>query len=408
MRIRPGRPALPPPILRSVAVAGLALVCTLSGFVIGQRSAPAGFAVAPDVPSTVAAEDRRAFGVVWEALAQIERDYYGRQTLDRQKLAEGAARGLVEAVGDPYTRLSQAETADAEQTALRGSLDGIGVQLDTREAQPRVIAALDGSPAQRAGVLPRDVIVAVDGTPTLGLGSNQILDRIRGPRGSSITLSLMRAGHASDVQMVRERITLSSVQARVLPGDVPLGYMRISIFAEPTAQQAAEGLANLAQAGVYGLVLDLRSDPGGYLNSAVDVASLFVRDAVVLYQQPGSGADQPRAIRTTGSPLAPDLPMVVLIDGGSASAAEILAAALRDNGRAALIGEKSFGKGSVQSVHTLSDDSQLRVTVAHWLTPKQMPIQGLGLEPDLHVEATADGDAVLEAATDYLRTGRRG
>jgi carboxyl-terminal processing protease len=204
---------------------------------------------------------------------------------------------------------------------------------------------------------------------------------------------------------VRGPIKVESVQSRVLPGDGRLAYLRISIFSEPTAQQLRDGLASVVAQGSRGVVLDLRGNPGGYLASAVDVTSAFLRDGVVLYQERGQNDGSRRPYRTTGSAQAPDLPLAVLVDHNSASAAEIVAAALRDNQRAVLIGEKTFGKGTVQELHKLSDDSQLRVTVAQWLTPSGQAIQGQGLLPDQSVAAEDGRDAPLDAAVQYLLQG---
>jgi carboxyl-terminal processing protease len=222
-----------------------------------------------------------------------------------------------------------------------------------------------------------------------------------------VTLTLRRDGQVLDVTVVRDRITLPSVQSRLLDGDARLGYVRISIFAEPTARQLDEALGQVLEQGAQGIVLDLRSNPGGYVSSAVDVASAFVRDGVVLYQQSATDS-QPRAVRTNGGARVPDLPVAVLVDGGSASAAEIVAASLRDNSRAVLVGQTTFGKGSVQELHTLSNDSRLRVTVAQWLTPGRVAIQGAGLSPDIPVAPEEGRDAALDAAVQYLSGSARG
>jgi carboxyl-terminal processing protease len=310
---------------------------------------------------------------------------------------------MVDAVGDPYTALTSAEQGDLTDAQLRGSFDGIGVEIDRRDGQLTVVAPLAGSPAERAGVRSGDTIVAVDGQDIGHLSLDEISRRIRGPRGSMVKIGLLRDGTRVDLSVARDTIKVESVHSRLLAGDAPLAYLRISTFAEPTSQQLREQLAPLLAEGARGVVLDLRGNPGGYLTSAVDVTSAFLKDGVVLYQERRAADGARRPFRVTGSPQAPDLPIAVLVDRGSASAAEIVAAAVRDNQRGVLIGEKTFGKGTVQELHTLSDESRLRLTVAQWLTPNGHAIQGEGLLPDVEVASGGDGtDAALDTATQYL------
>jgi carboxyl-terminal processing protease len=390
------------PLVRSGLTAILAAACLGSGYAIGLRDAGGSGVLRPPVPAQLSADDQRAFGVVWETLTQLERDYYRPDKLNADKLAAGAAKGMVDAVGDPYTTLSSPQQSDLTAAQLRGSFDGIGVELDRRDGQLKVVSPIAGSPAERAGVRSGDAIVVVDGQDITALSMDVISGRIRGPRGTSVLLGLVRDGARLDVAVVRDTIRIESVRGRLLSGDTSLAYLRISTFSEPTSQQLRELLAPLMAQGSRGVVLDLRGNPGGYLTSAVDVASVFIKDGVVLYQERGGADPTRRTFRTTGSSQAPDLPIVVLVDRGSASAAEIVAAALRDNKRAVLIGEKTFGKGTVQELHKLSDDSQLRVTVAQWLTPSGQAVQGEGLAPDLEVAAVDGVDAPLDAAVQYL------
>jgi carboxyl-terminal processing protease len=389
-------------LVRSSLIALLAAACLASGYALGLRDAGGSGLVRPPVPAQLSADDQRAFGVVWETLTELERDYNRPDKLNADKLAAGAAKGMVDAAGDPYTTLSSPQQSDLTAAQLRGSFDGIGVELDRRDGQLKVVSPIAGSPAERAGVRSGDVILAVDGQDVTALSMDTISGRIRGPRGTSVALGLLRDGARLDVTVARDTIRVESVRGRLLSGDTPLAYLRISTFSEPTSQQLREQLGPLLVQGSRGVVLDLRGNPGGYLTSAVDVTSVFVKDGVVLFQERG-GADQVRrTFRTTGNPQAPDVPIVVLVDRGSASAAEIVAAALRDNNRAVLIGEKTFGKGTVQELHKLSDDSQLRVTVAQWLTPSGQAVQGEGLVPDLEVTPADGADAPLDAAVQYL------
>jgi carboxyl-terminal processing protease len=284
------------------------------------------------------------------------------------------------------------------------------VQIDVRDGRVRVVAPLDGSPAQQAGLAPGDVLLAVDGRPVSAQSLQDVVSRVRGPRGTTVVLTLQREGLADpfDVGVTRGEIRTESVRARLID-DGHVAYVRVSTFAEPTGQQLRQHLKTLLEADPAGIVLDLRGNPGGRLAAAVEVASQFLREGVVLYQQRDPAGDDQRPYRASGNPVAPDTPLVVLVDHGSASASEIVAAALRDNNRAILIGERTFGKGTVQELHNLSDDSQIRVTIAQWLTPARRAIQGEGVVPDVAVERAdpATGrDAALETALRHFDAAR--
>jgi carboxyl-terminal processing protease len=387
---------------RSALTAAVAALCLVSGYALGLRDGGSSL-LRPPAPAQLSADDQRAFGVVWETLTELERDYYRPDKLNSERLAAAAAKGMVDAVGDPYTTLSSPQQSDLTAAQLRGSFEGIGVELDRRDGQLKVVSPIAGSPAERAGVRSGDVIVAVDGHDIAALTMDDISGRIRGARGTSVALGLLRDGARLDIVVVRDTIRVESVRSRLVEGDTPVAYVRISTFSEPTSQQLREQLGPLLAHGAQAVVLDLRGNPGGYLTSAVDVASAFIKDGVVLYQERGGADATRRPYRTTGSPQAPDARIAVLIDRGSASAAEIVAAALRDNQRAVLIGEKSFGKGTVQEIHKLSDESQLRITVAQWITPAGHAVQGEGLLPDLEIAAVDGRDAPLEAAVQYLQ-----
>ncbi len=377
-----------------------------SGGSLGRESLAAIGIVAGSTPATrTGADDQRRIGVLGEALDEIDRNYLRRDQVDHEKLVQGALKGMVDALGDPYTVYLTPEQRVAGEAELEGRFDGIGIEVDLRDGALYVIAPLDGSPAQQAGLTSGDRIVQVDGHPIEGLSLSEVVSRIRGPRGSSVALTILRGPDSTPftVAVTRNQVTRQLVRTREIDDGVRIGYLRVSSFAQPTASQLDQYLKTLLEDKPQGLVLDLRGNPGGYLQSAVEVTSQFLRDGVVLYQQ-GANADAERkTYRATGSPQAPDLPMAVLVDHGSASASEIVAAALRDNNRAILVGQKTFGKGTVQEIHRLSDDSQLRITVAQWLTPSGRPIQGEGLVPDVEVQAHDGEDAALAAAVQYLR-----
>jgi len=356
-------------------------------------------------------DEQQRFKVFWETWQIVERDFYDRTQVDHQKLIYGAIKGMVDAVGDPYTVYQTPSQREIGDTDLRGSFDGIGIQVDMKDNRLTVVAPIEGSPAEAAGFRPGDIVVEVDGKSLAGKTLNDTVGLIRGQRGTPVTLTVLRPGATEPIEItvVRAEIKLKSVRVRML--DDQVGYVRISSFSASTGSEMEGAVKNLVDQQAKGIVVDLRNNPGGYLQSSVEASAQFVDPGtVVLYQKSGNG--DMRTYRTQGGGAGAQMPVVVLINKGSASASEIMAGALRDNGRAFLVGEKSFGKGTVQNVHELSDKSGLRVTTAQWLTPAEKPIQGVGLLPDqvielpptatISSEATRADDPQLDAAVRHL------
>jgi carboxyl-terminal processing protease len=397
-------------------VAGLvAAALFLAGYGAGQWDAAAGGGRLGDalratplaalLPSQALAplrdDERARLRLVLEAWDWIEREYVDRARLDPQRLARGAVQGLVEALGDPHTVYLDPTRREAADAALRGAYDGIGVQLDLQDGRLVVVAPIPGSPAARAGLRPGDVITHVDGWALDGVDLLAGSAAIRGPRGTTVTLRVVRPGAPEPLLFTIERaaIRVASVEARRLDDD--LAYLRVSRFGTDTAAEVAEALRSFVAADVAGVVLDLRNNPGGYLHAAVDVTSQFLASGAVVEEERSDGARKRHEARRGG--LWTDRPVVVLVNRGSASAAEVVAAALRDSGRARLVGEPTHGKGTVQNVHDLSDRSSLRLTIARWLTPSGEAIQGQGVQPDVLVEAEpGEPDEQLEAARALL------
>ncbi len=408
----------------STAIAVLAFgMAFLSGYLFGRadegaRPGPLAAVLAPierlvpsaaraSAPTVLTVEEQERFKVFWEAWGIVEREFYDRGAIDHQKMIYGATKGMIDAVGDPYTVYLTPANREVNDTDLRGSFDGVGIQVDLREGKLTVIAPLDGSPAAEAGMKPGDVVTHVDGKGIAGKTLNDTVLLIRGARGTSVSLTVTRAGTTDPLifTMTRAEIKLESVRSRMLPEGI--GYVRIASFSSNTPRDTTSALKDLIAQQPRGFVVDLRANPGGYLHSAVEVASQFIPDGVVLYQANGNGERQ--TYRAEPGGVATETPVAVLVNKGTASASEILAAALRDNGRAVLIGEATFGKGTVQNVHELSDRSGLRVTTAQWLTPGEQPLQGVGLTPDIVVGEPATPstgqDPQLEAAVRYLVGG---
>ncbi len=355
-------------------------------------------------PTSVSAagETETSFGVFWEAWNILQRDFYGDQPADRSR-TYGAIRGLAEAYGDPYTVFIEPEPRQRERENLSGAFGGIGAWISQDEAGNKVLDPMPDRPAEKAGILKGDVLLAVNGAaldPALDI--QQVVDLIRGPVGEPVTLTVRRAEVAEplDIAVVRERVETPSVEWRALEQAPEVGYIAIRSFTERTPAELDRAIAELSQAQIGYLVVDLRHNGGGLLQSSIDVASRFLKDGVVLYERRSNSDEQVYRVRSASR--APDWPIVILVDGATASAAEIVAGALQDRGRAALLGEKTFGKGSVQLVYDLSDGSSVHVTVARWLTPNGHEINGIGLTPEQIVLHEESRDAPLEEAIKYL------
>lgn len=314
----------------------------------------------------------------------LKNDYDGN--LNSTKLINGAKAGLVAATGDPYTEYFDPASAKDFNNQLAGSITGIGAELGTDDDNDIVIVSpLSGYPAEKAGLRPKDIIAAVDNQSTQGMSVDAVVRKIRGKEGTKVTLTVVRGSQKPfEVTITRQKITVPSVKYQE---DGNIGYLKISQFTSDTVGLAQKAAQEFKAKNVKGVVLDLRGDPGGYLNAAVGVSSMWLNKGQTVVQERRGGQVVSTEDATGGNLLA-GLPTIVLIDGGSASASEITAGALRDNGAAQLVGVKSFGKGSVQQVENLPDGSELKVTVARWYTPKGKNIDKQGINPDVTVSVS--------------------
>jgi carboxyl-terminal processing protease len=300
------------------------------------------------------------------------------------KDAYEAIRGMLASLDDPYTRFLDPREFKEMQIDTSGELSGVGIQLsldkDTKELV--VVAPIDGSPASRAGVLPKDVITAIDGKTTRGMSTEDAVRLIRGQEGTTVTLTLRRRGQPLDVALTRERIELQAVDSQINtgPNGLRVGYIRLKQFNANATKDMRKALREMEAEGVDGYVLDLRSNPGGLLMASVEIARQWLNEGTIVSTKTRSGITDVK--RATGRALT-DRPLVVLVNEGSASASEILSGALQDNNRAVLVGQKTFGKGLVQSVRGLSDGSGMTVTIAKYLTPRGRDIHKHGIDPDV-------------------------
>jgi len=319
----------------------------------------------------------------------------------------GAIRGMVESVGDRYTFFSTPAQTDVSETHLRGEYEGIGAWIDQQNGFPVILGPVhDDAPAARAGLRSGDIVIMVDGVEVEGMPLEEVIGMIKGPAGTEVTLTILREGEAApfDVTLTRAHIEVPSVEGETREDG--LAYVRVSVFGDRTAYELDQILLELLQEDPGGLILDLRGNGGGYLTAAQEILGRFLREGVATYQAGRDGDRLPLMI-IPGEAEVYELPMVVLVDGGSASASEITAGALQDAGRAVLIGEETFGKGLIQNITDLPDGSSVRITTAQWLTREGRQIHDKGLTPDIVVPLTpedyeAERDPQLDAAVAYL------
>jgi carboxyl-terminal processing protease len=343
-----------------------------------------------DCPDT---EEADQFTVFWEAWHLLEQDFYG-QLPTAQQMTYGAVRGVLTTLEDPYTIFVEPKPRRLEKDDLRGSFGGIGAWVSKREDGAIVLKPMEDKPAQRAGILEGDIVIQVDGQEiSLDMSLEDVILLIRGPVGSVVKLTISRAGYPEPLvfEITREKVETPTVNWRLLDEGQGLGYISISLFTERTDKELEAALEDLKALGATRLILDLRNNSGGLLETSIDVASQFLSDGVVLYEQRRDQEEKSYPVRRGGK--ATDIPLVVLVNAGTASASEIVAGAIQDSGRGILIGESTFGKGSVQLVYDLSDQSSLHVTVAHWFTPDRHEITGNGLAPDIVVPLTEEDRA---------------
>jgi carboxyl-terminal processing protease len=341
-------------------------------------------------------DELRTFADVFN---QIKQSYV--ETVDDKTLLENAIRGMLSGL-DPHSTYLDAKSFDELQVNTTGEFGGLGLEVGLENGFVKVVSPLDDTPAQKAGIEAGDLIIKIDGKPVKGMALNEAVDSMRGPRGSTIELTIVREGlQPFDVKLKRDTIKVLSVKSRTLePG---FGYVRVAQFQANTGPEFRKVIEKLKKENknLKGLVLDLRNNPGGILQAAVDVADAFIKDGLIVYTE-GRLPNSKSQFRALPDDIAEGVPLVVLINGGSASASEIVAGALQDQKRAIIMGTESFGKGSVQTVMPLSENSAIKLTTARYFTPNGRSIQAHGIAPDIEVERAKietlpRGDNITEA-----------
>ena len=344
----------------------------------------------------------------WQAWDLLH-EYYVRP-LDDAKLVEGAIRGMYEATGDKHTSYMDPDEYRQANISLEGEYEGIGAWVDTSGDYLTIVTPMKGSPAEKAGLKPGDKVIAVDGEDVSGVNPELVVRKVLGPAGSKVTLTIKRDDQDPfDVTITRAKITIPSVEGKML--DDGIAYVQLHTFGDKTTEELRAILKDLLAQHPKGLILDLRNNGGGYLSTAVDVGSEFLpKDRVILYEEYKDGSR--KAYKSEGGGLATDIPMVILVNEGTASASEIVSGAMQDYGRALLVGVTTYGKGSVQNWIPLDNNQgAVRITVALWLTPEGRQISGKGLTPDVVVEMSkedydAGKDPQLDKAVELILQGK--
>ena len=367
----------------------------------------------------------KQLGVVDEAWNTILNDYVDKDKVDLDALSSSAIKAMLESIHDPYAAyFDAAEFKTIEQMNVEGTYGGIGAIVTIRNEQLTVIAPIAGTPAEKAGIKPGDKILTIDGNSTQGMSLEEAVLKVQGNPGTKVTLEVVHQGEETPITLVitREEINLPSVYpeignatstspttpaptVRPLPSGIAV--ITITYFSERTGDETVSALKDVLASGAKGIVLDLRDNPGGILDSAVTVASQFLKDGIVLYALDSSGKKETWDVKTGG--LATDLPLAVLVNGNSASASEVVAGALQDYGRAPLIGNQTFGKGSINHFRQLSDGSAIYISIGRWYTPNGRQIEGNGLTPDIVVDITEQDiqqgkDPQLDRAIEYIES----
>lgn len=348
------------------------------------------------------------FSLFWDAYAKLQQEFIDPSRITSQKIIYGAIEGMTKSLGDPYTDFFNPAQAQKFEQDLSGSFDGIGVEIGIKKDMLTVIAPLKGTPGQRAGLKSGDIIVKIDGKDAVNMPTDEAVNLIRGPKGTTVKLTILRDGwtQTKDINIVRDTIKVPSMEWSLKSGDV--AYIQIYQFNESLPSDFEKAALEILQGPAKKIVLDLRDNPGGYLAVSQDIAGWFLQKGqIVTIEDLGKGKEQ-QIYKTEGNSNFMNYPAVVLINQGSASASEILAGTLRDNRGVKLVGMKSFGKGSVQEVVDLRGGSFLKITIAHWLTPKGNSISDVGLEPDVKVDFTeedikAKEDPQLEKALEIVK-----
>jgi len=379
------------PLVRVLLLAALLVAVGYGAYEYGKSQSPAG----------LSGPDRESLRLYAEALDAVRDGYVDREAIDPKKQTYGAIEGMLDSLGDEgHTRFLTPEERRENEQGLSGNYVGIGVQLEDRDGRVVVASPIEGSPADRAGIESGDVLVAVNGRSVSGQELDRIADRVKGPEGTRVKITVLRDGEERTFYLERAEIESPAVSWAMVPG-TGVAHIRLSSFSDDSARELRAAFEEARLDGAERFVLDLRDNPGGRLEQAVEMAGFFLEPGSVVYiRRDASGERTP--VRADGEAQLAEVPLAVLVNGGSASSAEILAGALRDNDRATVIGQRTFGTGTVLSEFVLSDGSAILLGVAEWLTPDGDFIRDTGIEPDIRVGLDEGEEPLSPSQTEGL------
>ncbi|MCA9935795.1 MAG: S41 family peptidase [Anaerolineales bacterium] len=386
-----------------VSVLFLVVIFTFLGFNAGYLFGQSPIAPIQFFNLAGISDTGEATSPIMETWQLVHARYY-EQPVDDDALVQGAIDGMLASLGDQHTRYLSPEAEEAARLSMQGEFQGIGAEVEAIDGNITVVSPIDGSPAEAAGLLPGDILRQADGVDLTGMDVSEAAGLVRGPAGTAVSLLIERDGETFTVEITRDTVELPSVRGEML--DDGIAYARLSQFGDRSPEELQALLEELLAQDPVGLILDLRRNPGGALTSAIDIADIFLPEGTILTERFGNGRSD--SFKATDEGIAQDIPLVVLVDEGSASASEVLAGAIRDHERGILVGQTTFGKGTVQTWQELSNGGGVRITIARWLTPDETWVHETGLEPDYVVvqPELADGeewvDVQLQTAVDYL------
>jgi carboxyl-terminal processing protease len=361
-------------VVRVLALVVVLLATALGAYMVGRSQSPA----------TLNEKDRESLALYAEALDTVRNNYVDQKNIDAKKETYGAIEGMLKSLGDGgHTRFLTPKEREQNDQSLSGTYVGIGVQLEEKNGEVVVAAPIDGSPAEKAGISSDDVLLAVDGKSVRGDEVPEVVEKVKGPKGTSVELTVRQDGERRTYDLQRAEIDSPVASWALIPG-TDVGLVLLSSFSDNSAQELQNAFEEAKAAGARRFILDLRNNPGGRLDQAVKMAGYFLEPESVVYIRKDASGER-EEIKVEGDPESTEAPLAVVVDGGSASSAEILAGALRDNDRAPVVGETTFGTGTVLSEFVLKDGSSILLGVAEWLTPDGDFIRNTGIAPDVRV-----------------------
>lgn len=405
------QPKIPQPQIKLGLVVVVAILLGLSfyaGLSYGKSLIPSQFLIDDVVNKNLGQPEDVDFSLFWDTWRKIEEKFVGRDEINKQELVFGAISGMVKALDDPYTVFLEPQESKIFKEDVSGSFEGIGAEIGLRNDILTIISPLEGSPAQQAGLRAGDRVLEIDGESTEGVTLSEAVQRIRGPRGSSVVLNIFRDdAKPKDFTIVRNTIKIPVLEWEAKEDNII--HIQLFSFSEEAPRAFREALLEILSGPTDKIILDLRNNPGGFLEVSQELMGWFVQPGEIIVIEDFGDERRNREYRAIGNGVLSNFKVVVLINGGSASAAEIMAGALRDIRGVQLVGEKSFGKGSIQQLENLSGGASLKVTIARWLTPSGISISKEGLKPDVEVEITEEDieeerDPQLERAIEVIKS----